>query len=254
MDTLGTITARIADSDEETPNTEAFERLAYLGRTGGLGVLFGASGTGKSWLLSELAKQLRREAIAVAELNLTGMAGTELPGLIARRLGLGTTNGTPEFELWARLQEYAEAREGIRRPMAFLVDHLDQARESTATSLSRLLELFRRDCGWILSCRTPCQDRWTNLLQDRSWLRVEMQELQPRESAQILGRELAKSEHPIRMTPEAVATAHQLSAGKIRRLRLLAELSSIAAEAEQLTEIDEELLYKLAAELTMHPV
>ncbi|SFJ18671.1 hypothetical protein [Planctomicrobium piriforme] len=249
MDTLGTISLQIAPCAETEHRTEALERLRYLAQSGKYGLLLGSEGTGKSWLFGQLARQLRREGVAVAQLNLSGMAGLELPYQVAGRLGLGVTTSASLLEVWSRLQEYAEAGRSMKRSLAFLVDHIDRADESALVPLGRLMELFNWNCGWLMASRSPCPSVWQSFFQGRSWLKVELKDLQPRETAQLLARDMSERAIAAQFTSEGVTAAHELTAGRIRRLRQLAELASVAVEAEGLKEIDADLLRSLAAEL-----
>jgi hypothetical protein len=249
MDTLGTITPQITPDAENEHRTEAMERLRYLGQSGRDGLLVGAAGTGKTRLFGQLASQLRREGIAVAQVNLTGVGGPEIAHQIACRLGLGLPLQTMEFETWARLQDYAESARATRRKMAFLVDHLDRARESVFLPISRLMDLFGDNCAWLLASRSLSGDRWQSFLSERSWLRVELRDLQPRESAQMLSKDGLVSPCPVRFTPEGMTAAHELTGGRMRSLNQLLELATLALEAEGLEEIDAELVHALAEEV-----
>jgi len=241
MDTLGTISSKPANVTETALRLEAFERLRYLGESGKSGLLTGVPGTGKTELLNQLARRLRRDGISVVQVSLSGVGGPEIPLQFATRFGLGLSFHATEIEIWARLQEYAESSQALDRPLAFLVDHLDRAKESVAMPLHRVMELFGR-AAWIVSSRIPCLDRWQNLLRDRGAIRVDLKELQPREAAQIVSRELARHSPHLRMTPDGLAALQELSGGRIRQVKQLAELATLAAEAEGEIEVDEELV------------
>ncbi|HWL09612.1 MAG TPA: ATP-binding protein [Planctomicrobium sp.] len=250
MDTLGTIVPKITGFTETAPRIEAFERLRYLGQNRGTGVLFGEAGTGKSFLLERLAQQLRRDGISVAQINLSGLGGPEIAHQVAIRLGLGVSFHAPEFEIWARIQEYSESGRltGVR--LAFLLDHFDRTRESALMPLARLMDLFVDQAAWVISSR-PVGDRWKTFLDERHWLQVELKELQPRESAQMLTRHIHESLPNVHFTPDGLAEAHELSGGEIRCLKQLAELAALTAEVDGFAEIDAETLRSLVSELAL---
>lgn len=250
MDTMGTISSEIPSSYADSQSrTEALERLRYLGRNGGKGILTGTNGTGKTWLLQQLVKQLRRDGVAVAYLNLNGVGGPELAHQFAARLGLGVSFQAAEFEVWARLQDYTEAARHIRRPIAFVIDHLDRAKESVFGPLSRLMDMFGERCSWLMSSREITGDRLTTFVSDRSWLRVELLPLLPMESARVLNKVSSQQPSAAMYTTDGVVAAHEFSAGRLRQLRQLAELASMAAEVEDVDAITGELVYSVTSEI-----
>ncbi len=250
MDTLGTISPKISDITESARRQEALERLRYLGETGGTGILFGESGTGKSHLLEQLAQQLRRQGVTTISINLSGMGGPELARQVAIRFGLGIPFHAQEFEIWSRLQEFGESARFAGHRIAFVLDHLERAKESIQSPLARLLDLFVDRCAWLIASRPNGCERWHQFLEDRNWLRVELKQLQPRESNQFLGRHFTSHAPHAQLTEDGATEAHKLAEGRIRRLRHLAELATLAVEAEGLTEINAELVRCLAQELT----
>ncbi|WP_437227895.1 ATP-binding protein [Planctomicrobium sp. SH661] len=249
MDTLGTITPQVARPTESEHRTEALERLRYLAHTGASGLVSGASGTGKSWCLSELAGQLRREGISVAQVNLAGVSSTEFPWLISSRLGSGLSSCTDSVDCWLWLREYAESSRSSHRKLAFLIDHVERSEDAVIAPLSRLLDSFGNSCSWIFAAGRPLTDAWQTFFHEQIWLRVELQDLAQRESMQLLSRELRERGSHARFTPEGIQAAQEVAHGRIRRLRQLAELASLASEAEGVVQIDADMVHALAAEL-----
>lgn len=250
MDTLGTIDKPISWACDTARRTEALERLRYLALTGACGHLTGASGTGKSWLFSQLAGQLRRNGISVAQLNLTGVTGAEIPLLLASRLGLGMSSRSDPLAVWTCLHEYAQGSRQSNRRMAILVDHADRADGTAIAPLGRLLEAFSGTCAWLFATQ-PLQasDPLLRLLQQRAWLRIELQPLRQDESAQVLADSLAREEAALPVTDTAVESAQALTQGQFRRLRLLAELTARAVETEDISEINGDLIRSVAEEM-----
>lgn len=249
MDTLGTIVPQSAAGAQTEHRTEALERLRYLVHAGTCGLVTGAPGTGKTWCLRELATQLRREGISVALMNLAAVSAQEFPWLVAAKLGSGLTANSDQAACWMWLQEYAESSRGSRRRMTFLIDHIEHAEDFVVAPLRRLLDAFGESCSWIFAARDPVPLAWNSFLSEHSWLRVEMQRLAERESLQILSRNLIQRGCSARFTPQGITAAQQLAQGKIGRLQRLAELASLACEAEGVTQIDEEMVRSLATEL-----
>jgi hypothetical protein len=249
MDTLGTITPQFTPCEKTERRTEALERLRYLGQTGGCGLLSGPVGSGKSWLLSQLARQLQRNGIGVAQINLAGLAASELPFQVASRLGLGIPPQARLIELWSTLQDYAEALRGTPRQIAFLLDHVERAEDSAIAPLERLIDLFSHRSAWLLATRPDASAGWQQFAQHRSWLRIELLPLELRETAQLFSREVAQRDARLRLQPDTMTAVQEVTAGEIRRLHQLAEVTVLAAEAEDREEIDRELILSIAAEV-----
>ena len=82
---------------------EALARLHFLVENHRrLGLLFGASGFGKSLLLEVFAEQLRRSGQAVAKLNLVGLDSMEMLWQLAVGLGLNPVPTVSQSGLMAK--------------------------------------------------------------------------------------------------------------------------------------------------------
>lgn len=253
MDTLGTIVPHLSEAATSDSRVEAQERLRFLAHTGGRGLLTGASGTGKSWLLSELAGQLRREGLAVAEIDMTAVDSREFPGLVASRLGLGVAVGMDSIELWSVLQDHAESSRRMGRRMSFVLDHADRADGSVWNALLRLMEQYGPSCAWLLACRTPAdsvadQPGWS-VLRDQAWLRIELPKLERRDASQLLSRDLAKRGNSTSISPAAIDAALEITGGEARCMKQLSQLAGLAMESDEIRELDEAVILELAKEL-----
>jgi len=249
MDTLGTITPQPASPAEAEHRTEALERLRYLAHSGTCGLVSGPTGTGKSWCLSELARQLRREGVSAAQIDLAAVSPQELPWLVSLRLGSGLFTGTGPVECWMWLQDFADASRASRRRLTFLIDHLEHADESVIAPLNRIIHAFGGSCSWIFAAAETIAPGWKSFLNEYVWLRIELQNLARRESLQLLSRDMLQRGSAARFTPDGIEAAQQIAQGRIRKLQQLAELASLASEADGLTQIDADMVHALAGEL-----
>lgn len=251
MDTLGTIAPPPSAAAEPDQRTEALERLKYLAHAGACGLLTGKPGSGKSWLFAQLAAQLRREGLAVAQIDVGGLSDAELPAQVAARLGLGVSPRIDRLELWSLLEELAEASQRTGRRMALLLDHVERADERLSAPLGRLMDLFGSSCAWLLAGAPGLAVPFEQLLHRRAWLRVELGSLERTDVARILSRELLSRDASLRLTPDAIDVAAAAAEGRIGRLCRLAELAALAAEAEESGEISGDLLRTLQQELAL---
>ncbi|WP_437205736.1 AAA family ATPase [Planctomicrobium sp. SH664] len=249
MDTLGTITPAMGPVVETDQRTEALERLQYLAETRSSGVLVGESGLGKSWLLSQLARQLRLNGFACAQIDLTGLEGSELPARICAVLGSGLSPLAPAVEVWAWLQDYAQSAGQVHRRLVFLLDHLDRAAESVVIVLERLMSLFGSSSTWLFGTRPQISLAMQTLLSERTWLRIELAPLKRDEAARVLTQDFVQGRQPVRISPAGIDAAWEECHGRLRRLRQLAELACIAAQVEGAREVSDEMVREAALEL-----
>lgn len=251
MDTLGSIIPHITTGAESEHRTEAIERLKYLAHTGHSGLITGPQGSGKSRCLAELATQLRREGVSVAQLNLTAVTSEEVPWQISTRLGSGLLSGTRDLECWLWLQEYAESTAMTQRRLAFLLDHVDRADDSVIRPINRMIDAFGNRCSWIFAAGSHISPAWTAFLNEHIWLRVELKDLAQREAMQLLTRDLMERGCSARFTPDGVDAAQEIAQGRVGQLRRLAELAALAIEAEGGAEIDRNLIQALCEEMSL---
>jgi len=249
MDTLGTITPQAAGMAEAEHRTEALERLRYLAHSGTSGLISGLPGTGKTRCLTELARQLRREGKAVAQISLAGVTGTEFPWLLSQILGSGLSSSSDPIDCWQWLHDYSAACRSSHRQLVLLVDQVEYADENVIISLRRMMDGFERNCAWIFAARNTLSPVWKAFLHEQVWLRVELQPLTGREARQVLSREMLQHGSPARFTAEGGEAAQQIAQGRIRRLQQLAELAALASSLEGVTEIDAEMVQAMAEEV-----
>lgn len=254
MDTLGSIIPHITAGAECEHRTEAIERLKYLAHTGHSGLLTGPHGTGKTRCLAELATQLRREGVSVAQVNLTAVSAEEVPWRISTRLGSGLLSGTRDLECWLWLQEYAEATAMTQRRLAFLLDHVDRADDAVIRPVNRMMDAFGSRCSWIFAGGSDLSPAWTAFLNEHVWLRVELKDLARREAMQLLTRDLLERGCTARFTPDGIDAAQEISQGRVGQLRRLAELAALAIEADGGSEIDRHLVEALSLEMSTSSV
>lgn len=250
MDTLGTIAPRPPLACAESSlRTEAFERLRFLAHRGSCGVVWGGPGSGKSAMLSKLAHRLRREGCPVVEINANGIDAADFPHVLAAGLALDLPASAQERQVWSRLTDFAQGQGMAHGKIVCLMDHLDRADASLLLSLDRAMQIFFGTSAWIFAARSNSPSTLKAFLRERTWLRVELKDLDPQEASRILARELGRHAPPLRFSPEASEFALSLAKGRMDRLRQLAELATLVADAEGTTVITQDHLAAMTEEL-----
>lgn len=249
MDTQGMIRPTGTRIRQRGQRTEAFERMRYLGMQRRCGLLVGPRGSGKTEMLEQLEQAFQREGCSVAQIALVGMTGTELPLQVAAHLGIGLELNGDLLTTWAMLQDYADAVRQTGTKQVLIFDQLDRADDSLRPPLERILTLFDGTCSCLFAGR-PKLSRWLRtLVKNYCWMCVNLQPLSETDVSQTFAQEVSNFSGDLQITPEAVATAYEVTAGRLHQLRRLAELARLAAEAENLQQIDGEVIRQLNREL-----
>lgn len=231
---------------------EAFERLWYLAESGASGLLLGLEGTGKTGLFRRLADALRRGGRSVVEINLRGVTGDSLPLLLASRLGLGLSEETAPGRVWSALQDHASGCRLTGCRQVILLDDVDRAAEEMAPPLDRLIELLE-GTACLCSARPHLPERLSDVLLDRCRLRIELSRLEAPEIARLTSRFMDRQARSMRLDAEACRAMAEITAGRLDRIQTLSELVCLAAEAEDRSRIDQDLVRSVADELRLGP-
>ncbi len=249
MDTIGKIRPSSKSNHSLSPRTESLERLRYLALQKRCGVLIGRRGTGKSDLFAQLADELQREGFEISIINLAGLSEDEFPQIIAAELGLGLEPNADKIQTWATLQDYANAVRLSNSQHVLMFDQLDRADESTAISFERLLSLFDGAFACLFASRPKLVKPFRALIKNHCWMQVPLDRLSSNDVSQILAKEVYSRNQSLHLTQDAIEAVQDATAGRIDKLKRLAELSVLAAEADNLQEIDEDIIRSLNSEL-----
>ncbi len=251
MDTLGTIRPSSKSNHVANQRTESLERLRYLASQKRYGILIGRRGTGKSDLFARLAGELHLEGFETCLINLAGVPAHELPQMIAAELGLGLESNEDKILTWATLQDYAHAVRQSNSHHVLMFDQLDRADESTAVTFERLLSLFDGAFACLFASRPKLGKPFRALIKNHCWMQVSLERLSSNDVSQMLAQEVYSRNQELHLTHDAHAAAQDATAGRVDKLKRLAELTAIAAEADGLHEINEDVIRSLKSELEL---
>jgi type II secretory pathway predicted ATPase ExeA len=222
---------------------EALARLHFVVESQRrLGMLFGSPGSGKSFMLHVLARQLRRASTQAVAFSLQGLSPHEMLWALASRCGLHPDAATSCFELWRRVDDQLLANCRQEIATVVLLDDADSARRET---LEQVVRLVRGE--------PSCPNRLTVVLAGRlqrmaslgpqllelAELRIDLAawEFPDTENYVRSGLQRAGRKDPAFST-EALLRLHELSAGAVGRVALLADLALLAAAGGRLPVID----------------
>lgn len=243
---------------DSATHEEAQSRLKFLIEHGRrLGLLLGGRGSGKSLSLAVLARDLRRRACPVAQVNLLGLETRELLWTLTSELGAHLPIDTPIFGLWRTLGDLFIEQRHLRIPTVLLLDGADQASPEVQTDLLRILALDpapEAKLTMILAASRTQANKLGSRLLDLAELRIELDRWEEADTVAFLTKSLAKAgrQTPV-FEPRAAARLHELSRGVPRQVRQLAELALVAGAGQELAQIDEPTIDAIYQELSVTP-
>ncbi len=220
-----------------------------------LALVFGPSGTGKSWLLAHLAEDCKRTGVLSARVSLAGLSETEVLWEILAAWGLNPPPDVNPARLWRTFGDQLAALAWQDRRAVLFLDDVERGPTATLASLQRLfsLESAARTLTVIAAAesfsRSKLPKNWLELAE----LRADLEPFAAEESATFLKRTDGPTKSMPHFTPEAVTTLHKLAEGLPRRLDQLQQLVLIATEASGDSAVDAATIEQVYRELFVAP-
>ena len=219
-----------------------------------LGILDGPGGCGKSMLLDVCARQFQQQGRQVVSLNLMGLDASEFLWRVAAGLGVNPrTDGRP-LELWRDIDDQLLANRYQRIDNVILCDDAEEAESEVLTLLARLAQFDLSDESRLTVVLATASDRCHLLgrrLLELCDLRIELEPWTQEEVIDFVRSTLtAAACSPDLFTREALSRLFELTDGIPRRVQQLAQLALIAADGQDLEQIDELTLNAVQQELT----
>ncbi len=244
-----------ADYYPSAVHEEALARLHFLvDSRRRLGYLLGGSGTGKSLVLDVAALQLRRLNCHVVKMNAVGLGSTEFVWRLSSALGHTLSATAAPFECWREIQDHLVACRYQHLQTILMLDDADEMSLDLQSALCRLAIADNHPdtrLTIILAAQPQRTSRFGTKLTELCDLRTELEPWDARETEQFLRASLrlvGGDEHLF--TPAAADHLFHLTQGVPRRVRQLAELALLAGAAEELADLDEEVIESVYRSLT----
>ena len=239
--------------------TEALARLDFI--TQGpqrLALLLGESGTGKTTLLHQAARQYRRSNCHTVLLNLLGLDEEEFVFQLADALGVDDRERHSYATTWRGLQDQLQVNRYQHLKTILLFDDADESEHEVLRNIVRLVNWRpAEDTGMtvILAAGDQRTDLLGGQLVELADLRIEVFPWEAEEVSAFLSQAIAEAgrSEPI-FDESATETLFQLTDGNPRLVRQLAELALIAAAGQELNEIDSSFILAVQEELSARSV
>ena len=222
---------------------EALARLHYLIEGNHrLGLLLGATGTGKSLVLDVVADQWRRLGATVAKTSLQARDVRETLWSIASGCGADVDRHASTFEIWHALANRLAENRWQNVPTIVLLDDADRAASDVLDHVIRLAHCeptADSRLTIVLSSQSDRVGELGNQLLGLVELRIDLPAWDLTDTHNYLTHCLARGGRPqSAFAEEAVMRIHELAEGIVRRIGFLADLSLLAAAAQQLPLVD----------------
>lgn len=232
---------------------EALSRLLFIiEQQRHCGILFGPVGVGKSLLLEQLSRIVRRAAREMAVVDIHSRNSTEVLWELCGELGLSPSYHDNAFVLWRRVLDHFQANRGLDFPTVVVLDHADQGGEESAFLVSRLVHLASQGRGLtlILAVRGFYLGDLPETFRDATDIRVELSCYDRQQTGEFV-RTVFQSptdELPI-FEDRALDRLYAISQGSPRTLSHLCDLSLLAALAAGENSVTERTVLSAAADL-----
>lgn len=222
---------------------EALARIHYLVEANHrLGLLLGAAGSGKSLVLDIAARQWRSLGSEVCKASLLARDVRDALWSIACGWGLNVNPREGLFEIWRALADRLAENRWQQVPTIALLDDADQASPEVLDQIVRLVHCEPTSESRLTVVLAAQGDRMSELgrqLLDLVELRIDLPSWDLTETQHYLSHCLTRAgRRQPAFAEEAVMRIHELSAGVVRRIGRLADLSLLAAAGQQLPIVD----------------
>jgi general secretion pathway protein A len=233
------------------PAKECAARLAFIKGRGGIMLLVGDPGVGKTIALRRFCEGLNENIFKPLYTPLSTLKGADLLRHLNDRMGL--PRRASKAAVYEQLQtEILESREQRGKTVVLIIDEAHLLGTASLQEL-RLLTNFRMDSfdPFILILAGQIDLRKTMELgvmeafSQRIALRHTMPPLEPDETVEYVEAhmKIAGAREPI-FSPDALAAFHEVTYGIPRRIAMTAEMALTLAMLENLKSIDADLVLK----------
>ncbi len=230
---------------------EAMARMLFLvEESRRCGIIVGASGTGKTYLLKLLQQRSERLGRHVVRCEATGVEGDEFSGQIAAGCNAAVDPNATSARIWSGLRVRFAAMAVIRQPLIILIDHFDQVEFRCQQAVWRLNQLAD-SVGLKLTVVLATRDRtFPAVMQDLVELRID---IAPWNSTETSGFINSAVEHAgfrdVLFTEDAITAIHAITNGVPARVVSLSSHSLLAARGQDQLLVTRECVEAAASEL-----
>ena len=229
---------------------EAMSRLLFLvEESRRCGLVTGAAGTGKTYLMSLTQQRAQRLGRMVVRCDATGLTCEEVLLQVATASQVPCDLNSTAAQLWYGLRARFAALSLIRQPVVLLIDHLDSSDGGVLQAIRRLNQLADL-VGLKLTIVLAVTDQVVPaLLQDMVELRIELNPWSVGETSQFIHDATRQAGRLQRLfTEEAIQGIQEITRGIPAKIVSLANLSLLAVGGNEVQVVTRDCVEAAAAE------
>ena len=237
---------------------EALARLFFLvEQSRRCGILIGSPGTGKSFLLNLLVRQISRTQRQVATVDLLGLDCEEMLVQLIAGLRMGEPRGDSLLALWRQMEDFLKGTSACRVQTVLVLDHLERASADTVRGVERLLHVGGGTSEFtsvVIATRSLDLPTGKTLLHELADLRIQLSTLDRQETGNYVEQLMYRAGRRDGVFDErAIDALYEQSLGIPRDINRLCDLSLLAAMGAEQTAVDDRIIVAASLELQTRP-
>ena len=244
---------------QSATHEEALARLHFIVQHNRrLGLLLGEFGTGKTFIVELLAKQLRRAGCHVSKINLLGIDRDEFLWSLATSLCGQVNHQSTHVALWRSVKDRLATLRYQRIATVLLFDDADECESEVLTTINRLVQFEQHQdsrLNIVLSCATKQVQLVGHRILELCEIPIELESLERIETNDYVHSALSRAGRDApTFSSDALHRLHELSRGVPRAINQLVEICLLVGAAEELEVIDGETVNSVQESFRMSPV
>jgi general secretion pathway protein A len=219
--------------------------------------LIGSAGTGKTFLLNLLLRQIARTQRQVAFVDLLGLDCEEMLAELMGGLRIGGIADRRRFALWREIEDFLKGSHTCRVQTVLIFDHLERAPVETVRAVERLMHVGGASSEFmsvVIATRTLELPNCPTSLGGIADLRIHLPTLDRQETGNYVEQLLYRAGCRNGIFDElAIDVLYEQSLGIPRDINRLCDLSLLAAMGAEQTRVDERIVVAASLELQASP-
>jgi general secretion pathway protein A len=230
---------------------EAMSRLLFLvEEKRRCGIITGAKGTGKTFLMKLIGQRSERLGRLVVRCDSTGLDCDELMTQAAMACHVGCDPNAGSSKIWNGLRARFTALAVIQQPVVLLIDHFDSSEKGCRQAVRRLNQLADLVGLKLTIILATGESKIPIELQELVELRIDLAPWTVQETSQFIRMAIERAGGQKRLfTNDAIEAVHEVSLGVPAKIVSLGNLCLLATLGQNETLVTSDIVQAVAIEL-----